>query len=225
VYTDFGKRIFKTTNKNILLGIGAILKKYVRCKVCGFIGVESEIKNVCVACGASISDFEGFERRISEKRLESLALHIHPNIVHFPRSLASLSFVFVVIAFLTTGQFSANLITVINVLTVILPFTVVAAMIAGMSDAKTRFQKNYGPLIKQKKLLGTIFLMSSVITAVMISIESIGIAGKAAILFFSFVSLMCSALLSMKGETLSEAIYNEQEPQDDSAGLVSIGNS
>ena len=203
------------------------MKKYIKCKACGYIGLESEIENVCVACGASMNAFEPVERGISDKRLESLALHIHPTIVHFPRSLASLSFVFVVIAFLTSGQFSANLITVEKILTVILPFTVVAAMIAGMSDAKTRFQKNYGPLIKQKKLLGTVFLVSSVITAVLFGSDSMSFAGKAAILFFSFVSLMCSAMLSMKGETLSETIIsNEQEPQEDSSrGLVSIGIS
>lgn len=190
------------------------MKKYIRCKVCGFIGVESEIENVCVACGASITAFEGIERNISEKRLELLALHMHPNIVHFPRSLAALSFVFVIIAFLTTGQFSENLITVEKIISVILPFSVVAAMFAGMSDAKTRFQKNYGPLIQQKKLLGTIFLAASVITAVLISAEFIGVAGKAAIVFLSFVSLMCSALLTMKGASLSEAIYSDQEQED-----------
>jgi uncharacterized membrane protein len=188
-----------------------IMKKYIRCKVCGYVGEESEVENVCVACGASIKDFEGFDQGISEKRLASLALHIHPAIVHFPRSLAVLSFILVVIAFLTTGQFSANLITVVKVLAVILPFSIVAAMFSGMSDAKTRFQKNYGPLIKQKKLLGIIFLIVSVITAVMIGQEFIGFAGKVIIVFLSFVSLMCSAMLSMKGELLSDAIYYNKD--------------
>ncbi len=194
------------------------MKKYIRCKVCGFIGVEGKIENVCVACGASMIAFESYERNISEKRLESLALHMHPNIVHFPRSLAALSFIFVVIAFLTSGQFSANLITVERILTVILPFSVVGAMAAGMSDAKTRFQKNYGPIIKQKKILGSIFLAASVITAVLIGQEFIDIFGKAIIVFLSFVSFMCSAMLAIKGESLSEAIYNDQEQRED--GLV-----
>lgn len=192
------------------------MKKYIRCKVCGFIGVEGEVKNVCVACGASMISFESCERNISEKRLESLALHLHPNIVHFPRSLAALSLVFVIIAFLTSGQFSANLITVEKFLTVLLPFSIVLAMFTGMSDARTRFQRNYGPIINQKKLLGIIFLAASVVTAILIGQEIIGIASKAVIIFLSSISFLCSAMLSIKGESLSEAIYSDQDQEEDS---------
>lgn len=184
---------------------GISMKKYLRCKVCGFIGVEGEIKTVCPACGAPVTAFEGYDYQISEKRLKRLSLHIHPILVHFPQSLAFLSLVFIVIAWVTQGGVSKDFLTAEKILSIVLPVSVFIAMGAGVFDARTRFKNKFGPRIKQKALLGTIFLVSSIITAVLINEETINILGKSFIIILSLVSFSCSGLLGKKGATLLDA--------------------
>jgi uncharacterized membrane protein len=193
-----------------LAGGGIDLKKYARCKVCGFVGREGEMKKVCPACGAPVTAFESYTYKISEERLKILDWHIHPILVHFPQSLAFLSLIFIVASWITQGVFSSDLMTVEKILSAILPVSVLAAMAAGMLDARTRFKKRYGPYIKQKFLLGVIFLLSSIITAVFIHQEAFTMLDKASVLILSLVSFICSGILGKKGGTLLDAKLTDQ---------------
>jgi uncharacterized membrane protein len=189
---------------------GYKMKKLIKCKVCGFVGVEGEIKKICPACAAPITAFEEFENNISDERRMKLNLHIHPILVHFPQSLASLSLVFIVIAFITEGQIGDGLLTTEKILSIVLPFSVVAAMIAGLFDAKTRFTRKFGPLVKQKILLGIILLLSSTASAVLINQESFDFWGKTFVISLGVVIFACSALLGKKGGLLLEAKTADQ---------------
>ncbi len=181
------------------------MKKYKRCKVCGFIGEEKEMQTVCPACGVPATAFESYKYNISEKRLAKLRLHLHPILVHFPQSIAILSLVFIIIAFATKGAVSSNLIMVEKLLSAILPVSVLFAMAAGIFDAKTRFTKKFGPRVKQKIIIGTVFLIASVALAILINVESFGTGGKVVIISLSLICFFCSALLGKLGGTLLDA--------------------
>lgn len=181
------------------------MKKLIKCRVCGFVGVEGGIKKICPACGAPITAFEGFENNISDERRMKLNLHIHPILVHFPQSLATLSLIFIVIAFITQGKIEDGLFTTEKILSILLPFSVLAAMIAGLFDAKTRFTKRFGPLVKQKILLGMILLLSSTASAVLINQESFDPVGKTFVITLGVVIFACSVLLGQKGGLLLDA--------------------
>lgn len=181
------------------------MKKYLRCRVCGFIGREGEIKKVCPACGAPATVFEGYIYKINAKRLKMLNMHIHPILVHFPQSLAFLSLVFIVIAFITQASISKDLLTVEKILSIVLPVSVFIAIGAGAVDAATRFKNKFGPRIKQKILLGFIFLGTSMITAVLINQETLNVLDKVSVLVLSIVSFSCSGMLGKKGGTLLDS--------------------
>jgi len=178
------------------------MRNYLKCKVCGYVGEASKIKTVCPACGAPSDAFESYVYPISEKRLKRLSMHLHPILVHFPQSIALLSFLFIALAFLTVGKISANLIVIEKWLSILLPFTIIAAMSAGVFDAKTRLKNSVSQIRKQKIQLGSFFLVFACITAILINYEVFSTVGKIAILGLSFVSVICSAILGMKGATL-----------------------
>lgn len=186
------------------------MKKFARCKVCGFIGEEGKIKKVCPACGAPLAAFESYTYKISEGRLKILDSHFHPILVHFPQSLAFLSLVFIVIAWLTQGGISNDLIASEKILAIVLPVSVLMAMAAGALDARIRFKKRYGPYIKQKALLGLAFLLSSIATAVLIHQEVFTLPDKVSVIILSVASVACSFMLGKKGGTLLDAKLTDQ---------------
>ena len=181
------------------------MKKYLKCKVCGFIGQEGAIKKVCPACGAPITAFESYEYKMSEKRLKILKMDIHPILVHFPQSLAFLSLVFIVAAFFSQGEIRGDIITTEKILSILLPITVLIAMVGGTIDAKTRFKERFGPLIKQKIVLSSILLATSIITAILFNQEAFSALGMASIIILSIVCFTCSFLIGKKGSNLDDA--------------------
>jgi uncharacterized membrane protein len=132
-------------------------------------------------------------------------LHIHPILVHFPQSLAFLSLVFIIIAFITQSRISGDFITVEKILSIVLPVSVFIAVGAGVIDARTRFKNKFGPFLKQKILLSAIFLASSIITSVLINQEVFNVLGKASVVILSIVSFSCSGMLGKKGGALLDA--------------------
>lgn len=181
------------------------MKKYVRCKVCGFIGEEKEMQDVCPACGVPKTAFESYHYTISEKRLKVLNFHLHPILVHFPQSIALLSLVFLIVAFTTKGTMSANLMIVEKLCSVLLPISVVFAMGAGYLDAKQRFTKKFGPRVKQKIIIGAVFFAASVLSTILIYTKAFNTGGKAAIIVLSLICFACSGLLGKLGGSLLEA--------------------
>jgi hypothetical protein len=181
------------------------MKNYVRCKVCGFIGTGKEMKDVCPACGVPKTAFESYKYNISEKRLTVLNFHLHPILVHFPQSIAFLSLVFIIIAFAANEPVSGRLITVEKLLSMLFPVSVLISAAAGIVDAKIRFKKKFGPRLKQKIIIGGVFLVLSVLSAILINNESFSTAGKAVIITLSLICFACSGLLGKLGGSLLEA--------------------
>jgi rubredoxin len=181
------------------------MKSYMRCKVCGFVGDEKEMKDCCPACGVPKTAFESYKYNISDKRLRMLGFHLHPILVHFPQSIAFLSLIFIIIAFAAKGSLSANMITVVKLLSALLPVSVIISAAAGIFDAKIRFKKKFGPRIKQKIILGAVFFTVSAVLAGMINAEAFDTGGKIFIIILGIICFGCSGLLGKLGGTLLEA--------------------
>ena len=186
------------------------MKKYLKCRVCGFIGTSEEIKKVCPACGAPLSSFVGYEHQIGSKRLKILQLQLHPILVHIPQSLAMLSLVIIGLAYLIEGKVAQNLVTAEKILLIILPVSVVIAMAAGLLDAKTRFPKKFGPRIFEKMIFGSALLVSSILTAVLFNLEVFSTLGRIAIIVLNLINLACSAILGQKGASLVNSQINDK---------------
>ena len=178
------------------------MKNYLRCSICGYIGEEGRIKEVCPACGAPVENFTSYLYGINEKRLSRLNMRLHPILVHFPQSFAILSFALVVLTFLTAGEIHTELLLIEKILSIALPFAIIAAMAAGVFDAKLRLKNVVSRIRKQKIQLGSFFLVSSGIAAVLINYEVFSVFGKSAILFLSFLGVVFGAVLGSKGSSL-----------------------
>jgi uncharacterized membrane protein len=170
--------------------------------VCGYIGEDGKIKQVCPACNAPILCFEHYEYGINEKRLSNLNLQLHPVLTHFPIGIAVLSFIILIIAFSMKNGTNGAWILIEKIISIILPFTIIAAMAAGLYDAKARLKDAIGRLQKQKIQLGTLFLVISGISAILVNYEVFSVLGKIAILALSLIGVVLSAMLGKRGASL-----------------------
>jgi len=181
------------------------MKKYVRCKVCGFVMEEKDLKDVCPACGVPKTAFVEFKYNISEKRQQVLSLHLHPISVHFPEAIAVFLAGFICLAFITSGTISEDLVIVNKTLAIIFPITIIVAFISGIYDAKVRFKKLSPPYIKIKIYLGIALFVSSILTLILIQSSSYSTAVKAILVVLAFVNLGLSAILGKIGGTLIDS--------------------
>ncbi|MEA4914469.1 MAG: hypothetical protein VB061_07860 [Christensenella sp.] len=185
------------------------MRSHIQCGVCGYIGEDSKIKQTCPACGAPLSSFEHYEYGINEKRLSNLSLHLHPILVHFPTSIAVLSFIFLLIAFFMGSGANNQWILIEKIISIILPFSIIAAMAAGLFDAKSRLRDVIGRLQKQKIKLGTFFLVVSCISAILINYEVFTFLGRAFILLLALLGIIFSAVLGKKGASLLSVLIKD----------------
>jgi len=185
------------------------MRSYIKCAVCGFIGEDSKIKQVCPACGAPLSSFEHFEYGINEKRLSNLSMHLHPMIVHFPFSIATLSFVVLLVIFLMKAGTNEAWILIEKIISILLPFTIIAAMATGLFDAKSRLKDVVGRLQRQKIKLGTSFLVTACISAILINYEVFSVFGIIAILILSVLGIVFSAMLGKRGASLLTVLIKD----------------
>ena len=116
-----------------------------------------------------------------------------------------LSLIFIIIAFVTKGTLSEDLLIVERILAAILPVVVIIAMLAGLFDARLRFKKKFGPNLKQKVLLGATFFFAALINAVLINQAALNTLTKIVIVILSLVCFACSGLLGKIGGTLLDA--------------------
>ena len=185
------------------------MRSHIKCGVCGYIDEDTKIKQVCPACGAPLSCFEHYDYGINEKRLSNLSLHLHPVLVHFPISIALLSFIVLIVAFSMKNETNSAWILIEKIISIILPFTIIAAMAAGLFDAKSRLRDAVGQIQKRKIQLGTFFLVVSGVSAILINYEVFTVLGKVVILILGFLGIVFSALLGKKGASLLHVLIKD----------------
>jgi len=180
------------------------MKKMIRCKVCGYIGEENDMKNLCPACAAPSSAFEPAQPPKDAKRDALLKMHLHPVAVHFPQAFALSALALAVASFGADGALREKLSVCMAIISFVVPLTGLAAMLAGLFDARLRFKNKCGSRVKAKIVLAAIFLTASVTAAVLVNYETGDAADIMALLLY-LVCLVCSALLGIKGSTLLDA--------------------
>ena len=185
------------------------MRSYIKCSVCGFIGEEGKIHQVCPACGAPLSSFEHYEYEINEKRLSNLKLHLHPVLVHFPISNAILSLLILVIAFTMKSGTNDQWIMIEKIISIILPFSIIAAMASGIFDAKSRLGTTVGRIRNQKIKIGTFFLITSCLSAILINYEVFSAVGIIAILLLGLLGIVFSVILGRKGAMLLNVLVKD----------------
>lgn len=181
------------------------MKNEVRCKACGYIMKEEKLGDVCPACGVPRTSFEPYKEKLSEKRRFILDLHLHPISVHFPQAFATIIPVLLIAGTLLTCSFGRMLLSTTEVLIYLLPFTVIASMIAGLIDGKTRFKSLTTIVLKKKILTAVILLILSIFLAVYTYFNQLTGASFALALIVSVVCVACEIILGQLGKGLMEA--------------------
>ena len=184
------------------------MKTWMRCKACGFVLEESELHEVCPACGVPRRMFEPYQHPVSESRRRILDLHLHPVIVHAPQALAFLLPVLTALLFVVQGPLQADLAASVRIMSFCLPVTIAAAFASGIIDARVRFHRVGTPLLKKKIAVGALFGALSLALppiAWFMSFDSPGMA--AALLVLEVTLLACGAFLGLIGARLLDAKF------------------
>jgi hypothetical protein len=180
----------------------------IKCKACGYVTKDGKIKDVCPACGVPAKMFEPYTSLISERRRKILMLHIHPIIVHFPQSFTFTLLVLAVLSFIAPPQINEVLNCTMRLLSFILPFVIILAILTGLVDGKTRFRKVTTPFLKKKMIFGLSFLFTSVvIAAVALEFPLLSTPVMALLTLLAIIALGFSIVLGSIDDELLEAKF------------------
>lgn len=181
------------------------MKNSIRCKVCGYVMDEKNLKDVCPACGVPRTAFAPYKPSISEKRENVLNLHLHPISIHFPEAIAVFTAFFMIVAFITSGTLSNDLIIANKMLLILFPITIIVAFLTGLYDAKIRFKKLSPPLLKRKIVIGVILFVSSIASLILIMNVPFSSGEKCILLILSLVNVVTCVALGTIGGTLIDS--------------------
>lgn len=174
----------------------------MRCKACGFVMAESKIGHVCPACGLPKTVFEEYKEKVSAKRIFILGLDLHPIAVHFPQSLSVLIAVFIAGSMIFGSQLAEQLLTASKILVVLLPVSVVGAIVVGFIDAQARFRRINTPMLVKKIVVGMVLLVISVVMCVIVLRSGLTERNAIPILALSIGCIICDILLGRTGGRL-----------------------
>jgi O-antigen/teichoic acid export membrane protein len=180
----------------------------IRCKACGYVTKEGNIKDACPACGVPAKMFEPYTDPLSEKRRRIIDLHSHPIIVHFPQAFALTLFFLAVLFFIAPSQIKDDLCYTMKVLSFFLPFFVVLSFLTGLLDGKTRFRKVTTPFLKKKIIIGLIFFITSIALAALAFTKQF--PSTPMLEYFTLLTIIaagCTVSLGFIGGRLAEAKF------------------
>jgi rubredoxin len=182
------------------------MAKMMRCKACGYITNDAKIGEVCPACGLPRTVFEEYEEKISPRRKFIIDLHLHPIAVHFPQALATLIPLLIIAGWwILKPTLAIDVLNSARILAILLPFSVLGAIVAGLIDGKTRFKKLSTPLLVKKIVIGSILLLLSVGVCVLVLLPNLGQWAVYTVLALSLACVGCEILLGNIGSGLMSA--------------------
>lgn len=180
----------------------------VICKACGFVMEKTALGDRCPACGVPAKMFEDYVEKISPRRKFLLALDIHPVLVHFPQAFTASVILLSLAASVCSDALRLKLITAVQVMSALLPFTIVLAMLGGLVDGKIRFRKMTTPLLVRKMVLGLVFLFLSTLAAYYLVLHPELEARDLYILAaLNFIGLLVGTRLALMGVSLLNAKF------------------
>jgi uncharacterized membrane protein len=182
----------------------------VRCKACGYVMPAGRLEHVCPACGALAQVFEPYQDPVGEKRRMVLDRHIHPIAVHFPTSFAVSMLVITLATLIFSGRARELFICTGQLMSLFLPFLVLAAFLAGVADGKTRFRRiDRSQILKRKILFGILFFACSVALTLLIWL---GAFDSTALTVLSVVAAAGGLAFSLVLGVLGSGITNSAFP-------------
>lgn len=177
------------------------------CKACGYKIKAKKLKTVCPACSVDKKFFQPFNDNISPVRRTLLEFHLHPIVIHFSISFSVLLFISVFVSFFTGGKVSTALYGASLVISLSLPFFVIAGLITGVIDGVIRFKKARRPILLNKIYLSIGFLIISIAIALIIQLFSFeDLYIKTILSVLCFFSAVFSLTLGKLGGRLTDAL-------------------
>jgi len=138
-------------------------EQLVRCRPCGYVMKESDLGDVCPACGLPRNVFEPYREKVSANRLFLLSLDIHPIAIHLSQTFVGLTPV-LIIFHLIFPDFKENIIhDVLNFFIFCLPLSLILSFISGLIDGITRFKTLRTPMLRSKIIFSSSILVISVV--------------------------------------------------------------
>lgn len=136
-------------------------EQLVRCRPCGYIMKESDLGDVCPACGLPRNVFEPYRERVSPKRLFILNLDIHPISIHVSQTFVAFTPVMIFFQLIFPFFHPDILHSVINFFIFMLPFSLLLSISSGLVDATTRFKTLRTPMLWSKIFYSSLILIIS----------------------------------------------------------------
>jgi rubredoxin len=177
-------------------------EKLLICKPCGYVMKESELGDVCPACGLPRKVFEQYKERMSPGRSRILRLDLHPIAVHFPQTIL----VFLLLALLLNLFFPhfypQVLLGTATFTAVVFPFAVFGAFLSGLIDGKLRFKSVTTPVLTKKIIFSSVMFAASIFTPFLVSGGIEPIRSRLLLLACGAIALACAIVLGHAGKRL-----------------------
>lgn len=170
-------------------------EKLIRCRPCGYIMKESDLKegDVCPACGMPHTVFEPYREKVSSGRLKFLALDLHPIAIHLSQTFVATIPGLLILHFIFPNFFSEVLTNVITFSVYVFPLTLMASIVTGIADGYARFKTMETPLLKKKIAFSIIIFAVSALQFYLIY------KGQVYTWYFLLISLVSLVLAMMLG--------------------------
>ena len=177
-------------------------EKLLICKPCGYVMKESELGDVCPACGLPRKVFEQYKERMSPGRSRILRLDLHPIAVHFPQTLLVFLLQALLLNLVFPDFYPEVLLGTATFSAVLFPVTVLGAYLTGLVDRKLRFKSVTTPILVKKIVYSSILFLASLFTPFLAwgGVETLN--SKLWLLVCCSVALYCAIELGHAGKRL-----------------------
>lgn len=177
-------------------------EQLVRCRPCGYVMKESDLGDVCPACGLPRNVFEPYRERVSPNRLLILSLDIHPIAIHLSQTFVALTPVLIIFHLVFPHFHEIIVHSVINFSVFALPLSLILSFISGLVDGVTRFKTLRTPLLKSKIIFSSLILIFASIQLIIFTPSNYDWIA----ILLSLASLGCAVKLGLLGKHLIDVI-------------------
>lgn len=177
-------------------------EKLFICKPCGYVMKESELQDLCPACGLPKKVFEHYKDRMSPGRRKILGLDLHPIAVHFPQTVLVFLLQALILNLIFPNFYPEVLLGTAHFSAVIFPFVVFAAFLSGLIDGKLRFKSVATPILKKKIIYSVIMFVSSLFTPFLVMNGINDLNTKLWLLLCGVIAIICGIVLGHAGKGL-----------------------
>jgi hypothetical protein len=149
-------------------------EELVRCRPCGYVMKESDLGDVCPACGLPRNVFEPYRERVSANRLFLLGLDIHPIAIHLSQTFVALTPLLIIFHTIFPNFQETIVHSVITFSVWALPLSLLASFVSGIVDGITRFKTLRTPLLKSKIIISILIMVTAFTQLILFKPEEYG---------------------------------------------------